>query len=91
MPGTSSDKAEKPDCYQCLYRRNIPGDTHSACAHPDAMRTIAVAVSGVSLGGNLLYVSGAQHGVKMGWFFWPFNFDPIWLEKCSGFKNKESE
>ncbi len=31
-------------------------------------------------------VQGNEHGIKSGWFFWPFNFDPVWLEKCDGFK-----
>lgn len=36
-------------------------------------------------------VSGNKHGIKSGWFFHPFNFDPIWLEECDGFENKEKE
>ena len=26
----------KPNCYNCIYRRNIPGDAHSICRHPEA-------------------------------------------------------
>lgn len=22
--------------------------------------------------------------IQNGWFTWPFNFDPIWIEKCTG-------
>jgi len=33
-------------------------------------------------------VAGNPHGIKNGWFNWPFNFDPIWLEVCHGFKEK---
>jgi len=35
-------------------------------------------------------VKGAEHGIKNGWFYWPFNFDPVWLEQCDGFQNKET-
>ena len=35
-------------------------------------------------------VSGSLHGIKSGWFVWPFNFDPVWLISCNGFKPKES-
>jgi len=28
------------------------------------------------------------HGVRMGWFAWPYNFDPVWLLECSGFTPK---
>jgi hypothetical protein len=24
----------------------------------------------------------------MGWFFWPYNFDPRWLKSCDGFEPK---
>jgi hypothetical protein len=33
-------------------------------------------------------VKGNPHGFTNGWFNWPFNFDPIWLESCNGFKQK---
>ena len=23
-----------PNCYECKYRRSLPGDAHSRCAHP---------------------------------------------------------
>lgn len=32
-------------------------------------------------------VSGNPHGIRMGWFLWPFNFDPSWLEECDGFSD----
>lgn len=31
-------------------------------------------------------VTGNSHGVKNGWFFWPHNFDPVWLTDCNGFQ-----
>lgn len=27
-------------------------------------------------------------GIRNGWFLHPFNFDPVWLEECSGFAPK---
>lgn len=30
-------------------------------------------------------VVGNQHGINNGWFYWPFNFDPVWLEACTDF------
>lgn len=30
------------------------------------------------------------HGIRNGWCFYPFNFDPIWLTKqCSNYSDKE--
>jgi hypothetical protein len=36
-------------------------------------------------------VIGDPWGRKMGWFFWPFNFDPVWLKSCDGFEIKEAK
>lgn len=35
-------------------------------------------------------VTGNAHGIRSGWFFHPFNFDPVWLESCTGYKQKEA-
>lgn len=60
----------KPNCYDCVYRGEIPGDCHSSCANFSAN------------------TSGDLHGIRKGWFVWPFNFDPVWLVSCDGFKAK---
>jgi len=32
-------------------------------------------------------MTGSEHGIKNGWFMYPFNFDPIWKTKvCSTFE-----
>lgn len=36
-------------------------------------------------------VVGNKHGIKNGWFFWPVNFDPVWLEDCNGFSDKQED
>ena len=36
-------------------------------------------------------VKGNIHGIKNGWFSWPFNFDPIWLESCDGFSDNPKD
>jgi hypothetical protein len=38
-----------------------------------------------------LNIRGHPHGVVQGWFLWPFNFDPVWLESCNGFTPKEDK
>ena len=30
-------------------------------------------------------VTGNEHGIINGWFYWPWNFDPIWLTSCTAF------
>ena len=34
-------------------------------------------------------VTALTHGIVEGWFFWPFNFDPVWLTSCDGFQEKK--
>lgn len=36
-----------------------------------------------------LDMTGSKHGISNGWFFYPFNFDPIWMTKeCSNYEPK---
>lgn len=35
-----------------------------------------------------LNVRGNAHGILRGWFNWPYNFDPTWLQSCDGFEPK---
>lgn len=89
----------RPDCYECGWRRNTPGDAHIRCAHPsisetsaqpiDKLMAIFASVGRVApvvddLGAAKLNVRGKQQGIRNGWFNWPHNFDPIWLETCDG-------
>lgn len=37
-------------------------------------------------------MTGSQHGIRNGWFYYPFNFDPIWkTAMCKNYVSKESE
>ena len=85
----------KPNCYDCRWRGDLPGDAHSQCKHPALM-----AGNGAGLWKALqiffttgqfvhLNVTANPHGIKMGWFIWPINFDPVWLLSCDGFTAKE--
>jgi hypothetical protein len=73
-----SNPAE-PLCYSCKFRREIPGDAHSECANP----LIGEVNYGVK---EKLNISASPHGIRMGWFAWPYNFDPVWLENCDGYE-----
>jgi hypothetical protein len=35
-----------------------------------------------------LNIVGHPTGIKRGWFMWPANFDPTWLQNCNGFEKK---
>jgi hypothetical protein len=36
-------------------------------------------------------VTGNIHGIRSGWFMWPMNFDPVWLESCDGFSKNQKD
>jgi len=81
---------EAPNCYKCKFRRDLPGNAHSRCAHPSIPEMGPLAEIASIFGGgrpmpNEINVKGNQHGIRMGWFMWPLNFDPTWLESCDGF------
>ena len=83
-------KTNKPSCYNCEYRGTVPGDCHSCCLYPglDVGMFDFFSDKNVDIA-KKLNVKGNAHGIKSGWFMWPVNFDPIWLENCDGFKKKE--
>ena len=85
-----------PNCYECEYRGTIPGDAHSMCHHPEVKQdsNMFMALADMLAGKNegavrKLNIRGNAHGIRSGWFMWPANFDPTWLENCDGFKSKE--
>ena len=91
---------DKPNCHKCIYRRNIPGDAHSCCVHPETGLDKSsfpefdglLATLGMGKGANAVITLGIKahpHGVRSGWFMWPSNFDPTWLLECNGFKEKK--
>jgi hypothetical protein len=92
----------KPDCHKCKWKENISGDAHVCCKHPSLEKTnnnlqlqllsllqSAGRASSIPINNSKLNIKGNQHGIAKGWFNFPFNFDPVWLENCDGFEIKE--
>lgn len=92
---------EKEDCYSCIYRGGLADSAHSRCNHPLvssennnplgemlAMFGSAGRMPPIMMGTEKLNIKGNEHGIRHGWFNWPWNFDPVWLENCDGFKSK---
>jgi hypothetical protein len=93
--------SDKPNCYHCVYRREVPGSAHSTCIHPataeefhDNAAAQAIGILGRHSGITLipsraaveLRITASIQGISRGWFIWPVNFDPTWLQTCEGFK-----
>lgn len=95
----------EPDCYKCKWRGTVPGDAHSCCKHPSLkeitdnsdfkLLSILSSVKRIpSIGpvsNSKLNIKGDPYGISQGWFNFPFNFDPRWLENCDGFEIKEEK
>ena len=89
----------KPNCYDCKHRGGLGGSAHSKCIHPsigetDPLEEIMGIFASVGRVPPIkkdvpsLDVKGNAHGISKGWFNWPYNFDPTWLESCNGFEAK---
>ena len=91
------------DCRKCKHRECVPGSAHSACGHPkagkdkDALGTLMAAFASVKRtdpvigqGAIELEIRASAHGIRQGWFNWPWDFDPVWLENCNGFEEVDN-
>ncbi len=90
------------NCYTCVYRASAPGSAHSTCKHPyaqvnkDPMAEVFAIFASVGRGAPGVDIAAAKklnikadsHGVSSGWFNWPYDFDPVWLRNCEGYKEK---
>ena len=70
---------KNPNCYTCIYRKDLIWSAHSECKHPLWYYELATNF-------KFLGIKLNPHGVKCGWADWPFDFDPVWLDSCNGFK-----
>lgn len=85
-------KEEKANCYKCKFRGTVPGDAHSCCKYPgNKTGMFDMFDSGNDKNREKLNIKAAEHGIRSGWFMWPTNFDPTWLENCDGFEEKNNE
>lgn len=82
-------KETKPDCYKCKHRGTVPGDCHSCCKYPGNKTGMFDMFDQPANNAEKLGIKAASHGVNSGWFMWPVNFDPVWLESCNGFEAKQ--
>ena len=79
----------KPNCHECEYQGKAIGSVHSTCKYPGTSTGMLDFFVPQNLAlRQKLKIVGNPHGVRNGWFMWPVNFDPVWLENCDGFKSK---
>lgn len=81
-------------CYRCEHRKDTPGSAHSSCSNPrntvqSNIETMILLIKGSTRSSpNGVEVTANPHGIQKGWFVYPLNFDPVWLESCDGFSEK---
>lgn len=51
-------------CHQCAYREEVPGSAHSRCVYAWESSEVTP--------------RGDPHGIRNGWYLFPFNYDPTW-------------
>lgn len=75
-----------PDCRKCMYSNSLYRFQHICCTHP------MLSMRDVTIGRvwRRLSLVANDNGLRNGWFAWPFNFDPFWLENCDGFSERPS-
>lgn len=83
------------NCYTCKYRKDLPGSAHSSCHHPTTKENHDDPLGSIIalLGGNndivpKINIKANPHGIRSGWFNWPYDFDPVWLISCEGYEEK---
>lgn len=64
-------KYEFYKCKDCVYKDNVPGNAHIQCTFDwiGALKDMTVPY----------YPMGIVHGIKSGWYEFPFLFDPTWM------------
>lgn len=85
------------NCHNCEYKARIPGDTHISCEYPyfsaeDKHKYSLLAIANPPMLNELLKqnfgFTGDMHGIRAGWFTFPINFDPTWMNgECTKHSN----
>lgn len=73
-------------CCTCKYRGIVPGDAHICCEYP-GNETSMFDLFSMKNQENIikLNIKANPYAIQRGWFLYPINFDPNWLENCDGY------
>lgn len=65
-------------CRECVYHNKIAGDAHISCILDWNKSKHPIP-------------KGNPHGIRMGWYMFPVNFDPIWqVTVCEEFSEEKN-
>ena len=68
----------RQQCYSCAYRTSVPGSAHSRCTFNFSKA-------------NIPMPQGAAHGIRNGWWLFPLNYDPTWMEGDCGAQSDNAD
>jgi hypothetical protein len=86
VPGSAHSRCIHPS----LPGTGPLGEALAILAGRTVSREIGLKIEALDVG-SMIRVRGNPHGVRMGWFVFPWNFDPAWLEACDGFTPKPED
>lgn len=92
------------NCRSCVHVGSVPGSAHVCCQHPKNKEFLNDPLMGflgifASVGRTKPQISQTvidleieinPHGLRNGWANWPWNFDPVWINNCNAFKEREN-
>ena len=82
-------------CHTCQHHKPVPDTDNCACNHPwlDSKNTAMAQLMVQKMGeckmvneGVEFFVKINQQGIDSGAANWPIDFDPVWLEECTGYE-----
>jgi len=70
---------DRPNCHKCKFSRQsvVSSTTHH--------RSCRINVEDTKV---LPEITLIKHGVMQGWCSWPYDFDPVWVDRCTAFEEK---
>lgn len=80
-------------CHECVHHR-ILATGATACRHPltAAAHKLPIAATIEAMGHALplpvpgMRVTASQQAIVLGWWSWPYSYDPAWLVDCDKFE-----
>lgn len=94
------------NCRECQHVGPVPNSIHCSCKHPAALRLQGHStdlfhhMKTLTQDLKLPRIIGLEikavkqwekEAISEGWLLYPFNFDPRWIESCSGFTERSGE
>lgn len=85
-------------CSTCKHAGDVYNSCHASCKHPAVNEIISNSddlmflLDGIVNKKKIPYIHMSlkvdikKQGIEGGWASWPFNFDPMWLDNCTGYE-----